>query len=149
MTVWALIPCSASKQKAACPAREMYSPSQQFSGAWAAAMAAGQRPLILSAKHGVLDPDTVIEPYDQTLQGARKAVKLAWSAGVLNSLVDIIDASSDRVVSYLGRDYGDFLLPDLRALGIPVDEPMVDSEGRRLSQGGRLKRFKELLAEQR
>lgn len=138
MTTWALIPCTKSKQPYRCPAGEMYMRSQLFRGALATAQAQGQEVIILSAKHGAISPTVMIDPYDETLKGAPKDVKIAWTYGVLNTLINTIHASTDRVISYLGRDYAEYLLPELRELGIPVEEPLKG-----LGQGKRLKWFKE------
>lgn len=138
MTVWALIPCSKSKWSEPMEAGRLYTKSALFRGAMAEARAQGQEVIILSAKYGAITPDTVIEPYDQTLKGATKEVKLHWTYGVLAALADTIDARTDRVVSYLGKDYGEYLLPELRAWHIPVDEPLKGK-----SQGARLHWFAE------
>lgn len=141
MITWALIPCSMSKQKFACAVREMYRPSAQFRGAWEAAERNGQQILILSAKHGLLHPDAVIEPYDETLAGATRRRRHEWTMnlfyGPAPRITDVIQPG-DHVVSYLGADYSQFLVPWLRQSGVTVEEPLKG-----LSQGARLKWFKE------
>ena len=56
-------PCGSRKLDRPAPAGEMYVGSYDRACARAAA-ARGGRVLIISAKHGLLDPATVIEPYD-------------------------------------------------------------------------------------
>lgn len=139
MTTWALIPCSKRKAGHACPAGEMYWPSALFRGAWRVAEVAGQTPLILSAKYGVLRPHHEIDPYDLTLRAACALVRRNWAAGVLGTFSWML-TPGDRPVSYLGRDYAEFLLPALRERGFVVDEPLKG-----MSQGRRLQWFKEQL----
>lgn len=63
----ALIACSASKLDRPAPAREMYAPSQLFTASRRYAEATCDGWFVLSAKHGILAPDDVIEPYDERL----------------------------------------------------------------------------------
>lgn len=136
MITWALISCAKKKAKVACEARFMYQPSPMFRGAMLVAGAAGQRPLILSAKYGLLQPDQLIEPYDETLIGKSVKDREEWARQVLQELGRHI-LPGDSVVSYLGRLYGEFIIPEIRQLGITVAEPLAG-----LGQGKRLKWFK-------
>lgn len=78
MTRIAIVGCSSKKASAACAAREMYT-SPLFRAARAYAEATCDRWYILSALHGLLEPATVIEPYDQRLSPATIE---AWGWGV-------------------------------------------------------------------
>jgi hypothetical protein len=74
----ALISCSKSKGGYRDLARNMYvSPlyrkSVMVAEGWGLSFS------ILSAKHGLLDPDEMIEPYDLTLKGASKEFKSQWA----------------------------------------------------------------------
>lgn len=140
MVTWALIPCSKAKAYHPCSAREMYWPSAQFRGAWRAAKVRGEEPLILSAKYGLLLPESVIAPYDETLKGQPAAVRSAWAWEVLEVIIDVWAPSETRFVSYLGMDYAEFLVPELRSLGFQVEEPLKG-----LGQGKRLAWFKRQL----
>lgn len=63
----ALIGCGKQKRSIALPARELYTgPLFTACREWAEAHTDGY--YIASAKHLILDPDQVIEPYDQSLQ---------------------------------------------------------------------------------
>lgn len=121
--VYALIPCAKSKIRRRTIARYLYWRSTLFRGTIRVAESRGQIPLILSAKYGVLRPDDAVEPYDETLRGASKEFRWAWSAKVLNQLADIVRPGEDRVVSYLSASYDEFLIPLLRGLLIDVEEP--------------------------
>lgn len=135
MKTWALIPCSKTKATVPCAAINMYWRSALFRGAAQSAEAKGQAVLILSAKHGVLRPDTEIEPYDVTLIGMPVAQRKAWAGAVLRGLLTML-TPGDEVVSYLGEQYAEFVLPALRGT-FRVSEPLKG-----MSQGKRLAWFK-------
>lgn len=145
MITWALIPCSKSKADHPCSAWEMYWPSRQFRGAWRVAEAQGQQPLILSAKYGLLLPETVIEPYDETLKGKARLARACWADAVFRQLLDFL-RTGDEVVSYLGAIYAADLVRWLRLRGSvarwAVEEPLKGK-----SQGARLAWFKQQLRE--
>lgn len=61
-----LIGCASQKLKLAAPARELYV-SQLFKKASACAELTCDRWYVRSAKHGLVHPDEVIEPYDMRL----------------------------------------------------------------------------------
>lgn len=82
-----LVGCGKSKAAAACKARDLYT-GNLFSGARDYAegeVTAGRATawFILSAKHGLLAPDTVVAPYDTKLS---KAEASTWGAGVFLAL---------------------------------------------------------------
>lgn len=63
-----VIPCSADKLDQPAPARELYSSAHfrfQLEHAEAYANRTGARVMILSARHGLVELDTVLAPYDQ------------------------------------------------------------------------------------
>lgn len=97
----AVVACGAAKLNRAAPAAELYTGSY-FRAALAAARAmAGPRVLILSARHGLLDPSTVLDPYEQRIDqpGAISAAELRHQAAAL-------DVRGARVVHVLaGRAY--------------------------------------------
>lgn len=61
-----LVGCASTKLRRPAPARELYV-SQLFKKASAYAEATCDRWYILSAKHGLVHPDAVLEPYDVKL----------------------------------------------------------------------------------
>lgn len=80
-----LIACSKAKLPAAAPARELYR-GDLFRKARAFAEQQGAPWLILSARHGVVQPDEILGPYDDTLNTATRAQLAAWDARVLQQL---------------------------------------------------------------
>lgn len=80
---------------------------------------------ILSAKHGLLDPDgELIEPYDETLSGARVATKREWAEKVTHQL-DEQGLLSENVtlVFHAGKDYYGELLPRIEDTGVTIEIP--------------------------
>lgn len=77
MTI-ALIACSASKSPAPAPARHLYT-GQLFRASVRYAEAAGLPWAVLSAKHGLLLPDDVIEPYDLSMRDLNLSQREAWA----------------------------------------------------------------------
>jgi hypothetical protein len=96
-----LISCSKSKGGHRDAARNMYvSPlyrkSVMLTERWGIPFS------ILSAKYGLLDPDQIIEPYELTLKGAPKQVKVEWAR-----LVDaqIRSLTNKNLIILAGDDY--------------------------------------------
>jgi hypothetical protein len=120
----ALIPCTKKKAKGPTWAYAMYWPSNLFRLMYRYATNHGYRPIILSAKYGMLLPDDVIEPYNDTLVGAPRKKREAWAVTVLGQLNALELAPGDEVLSLLSKPYGEFLLPVLRNEGLNVQEPL-------------------------
>ena len=97
---------------------------------------------ILSAKHGLLDPDgEPIEPYDETLSGARKAKKREWAERVAKQLDEEGLLSDDvTLVFHAGKDYYEELLPHIDSTGASIE---ILTEG--LSIGEKQAWYKERL----
>jgi hypothetical protein len=82
---------------------------------------------ILSAKHGLLDPDgDPIEPYEATLTSATVAEKKAWAETVVDQLDGVGLLTTDvTLVFHAGKDYYEELLPLIReqveAIEIPTE----------------------------
>lgn len=120
-----LVSCTKSKLPRAAPAKDLYSPSALFRGQRAYVERTCDRWFILSAKYGLVDPDHVIEPYEQTLRTASTAVRQAWSADVLRSLTaELGDIHGITFECHAGRPYLDNgLVHGIIALGGLVERP--------------------------
>lgn len=73
-----LIACSGSKLETHAKARDLYT-GQAFRFAMAAADRAGADVLILSALHGLVDPDAWLSPYNVTLSDMTATDRAAWA----------------------------------------------------------------------
>ena len=94
-----LIACSARKLDKPAKARDLYK-GQAF--ALATAAAAGADVLILSAKHGAIEPDSIIDPYNVTLSDMTKAERAAWTAATAAQLAPHKDR---EIIVLAGANY--------------------------------------------
>lgn len=70
----ALISCSKTKTKKAGKAKDVYI-GKLFKGYYYLAKRECDKIYILSAKYGLLEENDIIDPYNQTLKGAREYTK--------------------------------------------------------------------------
>jgi uncharacterized HhH-GPD family protein len=96
---------------------------------------------VLSAKHGLLDPNDVIEPYDVALKNLPSDARRAWSRKVLSALLVRFGDLSGKIfeihASSAYRDNG--LVSGLKAAGATVENPTEGlNRGRQLAYYGGL-----------
>lgn len=124
MTEIGLVSCVKTKREEPATPRNLYtsdyfkkmrSYAEQYHDDW----------WILSAKHGLLDPDgEPIAPYNETLTGATKAEKREWSEQVVEQLGEQELLSDDvTLVLHAGKDYYEELLPLLEDSDVSVEIP--------------------------
>ncbi len=99
---------------------------------------------ILSAKHGLLDPLSEIEPYDLALSDMSAAERREWSERVLADLVKKHPSLSGKVVEiHAGKPYAEHGLEDgLIKMGATVCRPLKHMRG----IGSQIAWYKERLA---
>lgn len=115
-----LISCVAQKNNYPCKAKEMYI-STLFKGAYQYAKKLNpDKIFILSAKYGLLEEDTVIHPYNETLLTKSNNEVRIWAERVYNELVIQTDAANDQYIFLAGEKYRKYLLPRLRNVEIPL-----------------------------
>ena len=134
-----LVGCVKSKQDRAVAARELYT-SPLFLGRKRAVELSCDRWFILSALHGLLRPDEVIEPYDLAMANVPRPKRRAWSANVLEALERELGPLDDVTFEiHAGADYADHgLAAVLRAAGAQVEQPTAGmSFGKQRSWYGR------------
>jgi len=117
-----LVACVSRKKTTPAPARDLYQ-SPWFLKAKSYVEAQGVPWFILSAKHGLVEPDTELEPYNQTLSTAGVEVRRQWTAGVLEDLKTRLDGPH-TIFFLAGRKYRQFLQESLLAMGHDVQVPM-------------------------
>lgn len=98
-----LVACVATKLGHAAPAADLYQ-SDWFCKARAYVEALGAPWCILSARHGIVDPETVLDPYDETLVGAPEWRRLQWGDAVVQQLWKIAPHGS-KIVLLAGAMY--------------------------------------------
>ncbi|MBN8739745.1 MAG: hypothetical protein J0H86_09580 [Xanthomonadaceae bacterium] len=127
--VVALVACVKSKAPVRAPARSLYT-SSLFRATSAYAERTADRWFILSARHGLLHPDDLVEPYEQTLHRLSAAERSAWSAKVTEALQQRLAAPAHLVV-LAGSVYRERLMAPLQRAGFSMSVPM---EGLRLGE---------------
>ena len=107
----ALIGCTSRKQDYSCPAIEMYTKSNYFNLKLDYCKKINiDKIFILSAKYGLLEPDTIIQPYNLHLKSTSKDYRLNWSENVLKDLKQKTDIENDEFIILAGNDYMKYLL---------------------------------------
>lgn len=105
METVALISCTKSKRKFSCEAYLLYDKSIKFKKSLAYARTIASDIFILSAKHGLVSLDTVIEPYDQMLIGKSRREKDVWGQHIAEQLTEIFDIKNTMFVILAGKAY--------------------------------------------
>lgn len=116
-----LVACAAAKLELPAPARALYV-SQLFRKASALAEATCDRWYILSAKHGLVHPDTVVAPYDVRLgRNPRTPANQAWADMVRGQLAtELAGVPSVVLVALAGESYRAALHPGQWPYEIPM-----------------------------
>lgn len=117
-----LVSCAADKLDRPAPAKDLYT-SDLFVKTRRFVEIQDKRWFILSAKHGLVDPNEEIAPYEKTLKEMGKAARRDWAAAVLNALEPHLEGVR-AVVFLAGERYREFVAPALSDRGIEVQVPM-------------------------
>jgi len=117
-----LVSCVAEKTTEPSNARELYI-SPWFVAARSAVEATGEPWYILSAKHGLLHPDTVTAPYDSCLDWMPVEERRDWGERVSQKL-RAVPGTFERVVVLTTPRYREFLMETLHELASEVATPL-------------------------
>lgn len=116
----ALIACASQKLPYPAQARDLYT-STLFRLNLEYAIARRVDAIhILSAKHGLLDLDTVIEPYDMTLNVMSAKDVQAWAERVYQQLLERYDCQPTHFIVLAGQKYRKYLVPHLASYEVPM-----------------------------
>jgi hypothetical protein len=130
-----LISCVSKKLERKAKAEDLYiSALFKYNLQYAKSMDA-DRIFILSAKHGLLDLEEEIEPYNQTLNNMKTGEIRLWAEKVFFQLKESTDIKNDHFVFLAGDKYRKYLLPHISSYEIPL-------KGKRI--GEQLQYLKEL-----
>jgi len=119
----ALISCSKSKLNMECKARILYSPSILFTKARNHVESSFSIYYILSAKHGLLDPDKIIKPYDKSLFNLTNKERKDWANLVCKEIIEK-HPNLKYVDIYAGKLYRVHLIKLLEKHGIKCNVPL-------------------------
>lgn len=115
-----LIACSRNKLSEFARARDLYiSPLFRLCFDYAQSLGADAI-RILSAKYGLVRPEQVLVPYDESLNTMDRAAVKAWAAGVLTQLRQEADLERDEFILLAGSRYRRFIEPELRHVKVPL-----------------------------
>ncbi len=116
-----LISCVAKKKSVPCKASEMYI-SPLFKKAFEyAKKQAPHKIYILSAKYGLLDIDTVIDPYNETLNTRNSHECKVWAENVVNSLRENCDLQNDEFIFFAGEKYRKHVISHINNYTVPLE----------------------------
>lgn len=100
------IGCTKKKKSYSCEAKEMYSSSHLFKKEYEYAKSLNPDSIyILSAKYGLLHPDSIIEPYEQTLKSAKDYEIKKWSIMVAKQIKKEKVSTNQKAVFLCGKNY--------------------------------------------
>ena len=116
-----LIGCGAEKQTVAAPAADLYT-SRYFRAKRDFARSTGMPWAILSAQHGVLQPNSLTHPYDRSAEHFTRWERREWAAGVALQLFEW-QRYIGCVAIIAGEVYLNPLTSVLGALGVQVVNP--------------------------
>jgi uncharacterized protein DUF6884 len=119
-----LIGCVKSKRAARSAAADLCT-STLFMGRRRWVEASCSRWFILSAKHGLVAPDDMLDPYDETLTTKGQGARQAWSARVLTQLRNALgDIGAYEFEIHAGTAYSGYgLRSGLASAGAVVTLP--------------------------
>ena len=124
-----LVSCVSKKRASPAPAKDLYV-SDWFLKARRYIEATGCPWFILSAKYGLVPPDQVLAPYEQTLNSMGISERRAWAERVQMQMDQALP-DVGHVILFAGQRYREFLLPYFRRHGIIVEVPL---EGLRIGE---------------
>lgn len=119
-----LVSCVKDKLDRPAPAKNLYT-SDLFRKERAYAQRAGVPWFILSAEHGLVEPDEVLSPYDLRLSETSTAYRRAWGTRTVKRLEEVAGAlAGKRIEVHAGEAYVGPIRALLRTAGAEVTEPL-------------------------
>lgn len=116
-----LISCASKKRSTRSQAKDLYiSPLFKLNLQYAYSINPDTI-YILSAKHGLLQLETEIEPYNLTLNEMKTSEVENWASGVIDQLKNKADLQTDHFIFLAGNKYRKYLIPILNSYEIPME----------------------------
>ena len=123
-----LISCVGKKKPHKSKAKDLYD-STWFRYAWRYAQSLNPDKIyILSAKYGLVDPETEIEPYEETLNTKSDREIRAWAVTLLSSLRERTDVTKDTFIILAGEKYRTYLVGHLPNHDIPMERLRIGQQ---------------------
>ena len=115
-----LISCSSKKSAHKQKAEDLYiSPLFRLSLAYAKKLKPNKI-FILSAKHGLVNLNDKIAPYNETLNNKSASDIKVWAEKVVTDLGKMVNLKSDMFVFFAGKKYREYILPNIEYYKIPL-----------------------------
>ncbi len=129
-----LLQCCKTKLEYKNKAKDLYvSPLFKFSLLYAKKL--GPEAIhILSAKYGLLDLDSCIEPYNLTLKKMSISQRKEWSSKVAKELKQRYDLKKNVFIFLTGKSYREFLIPEITNYEIPLQGLSIGRQLQKLKQ---------------
>lgn len=119
-----LVGCVKRKLERRAAAKELYT-SPLWAGRRAYAEASGNPWLILSAMHGVIEPEVQLDPYDLALTELTASERQAWGEHVVRALEHRFGALAGTIFEiHAGQVYRDAIEPAILASGAQLRAPL-------------------------
>jgi len=131
-----LLSCSKAKRTYPCESRLLYDASNLFSKSLAYAQSLSNDIFVLSSKYGLVDLDTIVEPYDETLNDKSSDELSDWGEKVIGQLKQRVDIDNSTFIILAGKNYYNPIYNYLKNVKLPLFG---------LSFGERLQKLDELL----
>lgn len=129
-----LISCVSRKQSHKAKAGELYA-STLFRLSFKYAVSLSPADIyILSAKHGLLEPEREIEPYEQTLNNMRATELREWGNNILQQLRQVTSLEEAEFIILAGDKYRKFLLPHIKNVSVPLKGLRIGEQLRHLKE---------------
>ena len=125
-----LIACGSTKAKGEPPSRNGWPAKDLYQGdlfkkARAVAEKSGKPWLIMSAEHGLLNPEQMVQPYDKNLMDMKPEERKLWAERNASALEDFIDPNETKVIILGGKTYRDAMVPELDKIQANVETPLI------------------------
>ena len=124
-----LVSCVSAKRKAPSKAKDLYI-SAWFKKARCYVEGTGCPWFILSAEHGLVHPESVIAPYEKTLNAMHVDQRRQWAARVIHQMKSALPPA-DSIVVFAGAKYREFITEHLRSR---FSEVLFPLEGLRIGE---------------
>lgn len=115
-----LISCASKKLSKKARAEELYISTLFKLNLNYAKKLKPDRIFILSAKHGVLELDDEINPYNVTLNNMPAEDRKYWTNGIIKQLKSKYDLKNDHFIILAGYKYRQYLISKLTSYEIPL-----------------------------
>lgn len=89
---------------------------------------------VLSAKHGLLELEHELEPYEQTLNKMQTAQIKEWANNVLQQLKLTASLEKTEFIFLAGEKYRKYLLPHIKYAIVPLEGLRIGEQLQRLNK---------------